>query len=261
MRPAPAQVDVRRLELAFGERRVFDGISCRFPEGKVSTVVGQSGSGKSSLLRCIACLQPPDAGGIWVGDLEVTRLPEHEQRRFRRRIGMLFQQGALLDSMTVFDNVALPLREHTKLAEPEIADLVLGQFEAVALDDVSALLPGQLSGGMKKRAALARAMILEPEILLADEPFSGLDPLAIRTIEELLLDLNRRTGVTMILTNHDMGSTMRMSDQVSFLNDGRAITGPTAEIQRGEHKRIREFLRAAESGPLLVGERPSEDAP
>jgi phospholipid/cholesterol/gamma-HCH transport system ATP-binding protein len=250
-RSAPPQVDVRRLSLSFGDRTVFTDVTCRFPEGKVSTVVGPSGVGKSTLLRCIACLQPPDAGGIWVGDLEVTRLPEPERRRFRRRIGMLFQQGALLDSMPVFDNVALPLREHTRLAEAEIADLVLGQFEAVGLDDVAGLLPGQLSGGMKKRAALARAMILEPEILLADEPFSGLDPLAIRTIEELLLDLNRRTGVTMIITNHDMGSTVRMSDQICFLIGGTAITGPAHQIQRGEDPRIREFLVAAESGPLL----------
>jgi phospholipid/cholesterol/gamma-HCH transport system ATP-binding protein len=253
-RPAPAQVDVRELELSFGARRVFRGVSCRFPEGKVSTIVGPSGVGKSTLLRCIAGLQLPDAGGVWVGDLDLVRLPDREKRRFRRRMGMLFQHGALLDSMSVFDNVALPLREHTRLGEPEIADLVHGQFEAVELDGVSGLLPGQLSGGMKKRAALARAMILEPEILLADEPFSGLDPLAIRTIEELLLDLNKRTGVTMILTNHDMGSTMRMSDQVCFLVDGFAIAGTTHEMRRAEDDRIRAFLCAAESGSLLESE-------
>jgi phospholipid/cholesterol/gamma-HCH transport system ATP-binding protein len=163
---------------------------------------------------------------------------------------MMFQGGALLDSLSVFDNVALPLREHRDLREPEIAERVHAQFEAVGLRNVDELLPGQLSGGMTKRVALARAMIGEPDILLADEPFSGLDPLAIRMIEALLVETNQRTGITMILTNHDIPSTMRMADQVAFLVDGAAVTGTVKEIQESIDPRIQAFLRAAGPEPL-----------
>ncbi len=157
-----AHVDVTSVRLAFGERRVFDGLSCRFSQGKVSVILGASGVGKSTLLRLMAGLHRPDYGDIWIGEQEISRLSERQLRRVRRRIGMMFQGGALLDSMTVFDNVALALREHTKLGETEIADRVHAQFDAVGLKRVDALLPGELSGGMKKRAALARAMITEP---------------------------------------------------------------------------------------------------
>jgi phospholipid/cholesterol/gamma-HCH transport system ATP-binding protein len=155
--------------------------------------------------------------------------------------------------MSVFDNVALPLREHTRLSAGEIQARVHAQFEAVGLRGVDRLLPGQLSGGMVKRAALARAMIAEPDILLADEPFSGLDPLAIRMIEALLVETNERTGITMILTNHDMGSTLRMADQIVFLVDGAAITGAPKEIRESIDPRVQAFLRAASPGPLEPG--------
>ena len=181
-------------------------------------------------------------------------MPESQAKRFRRRIGMLFQGGALLDSLTVLDNVALPLREHTSLGESQISDEVHRQFDAVGLKDVDHLLPGQLSGGMSKRAALARAMIMEPEILLCDEPFSGLDPVAVRVIEALLTGLNRRTGVTLLVTSHHMGSTMRMADQVIFLVDGAAVCGPTAEIQRSIDPRITTFIKAAGPEPIDMDE-------
>jgi phospholipid/cholesterol/gamma-HCH transport system ATP-binding protein len=181
---------------------------------------------------------------------DVTNLPEHELRRVRQRIGMMFQQGALLDSMTVFDNTALPLREHTKLDESRIAALVHEQFESVGLHDVDSLLPGQLSGGMRKRVALARAMITRPEILLCDEPFSGLDPLAVRLIEALLHETNERTGVTMILTNHHIAATLRMSDAVIFLANGGATSAPPKEIQDSSDPNVRRFFAAAAPGPF-----------
>lgn len=255
--PGQAHVDVISVRLSFGARRVFDGLSCRFPQGKLSVILGASGAGKSTLLRMISCLERPDYGDIWIGDNEVTCMPERQARRLRRKIGMMFQGGALLDSATVFENVALPLREHTKLSNAEIADRVHQQFEAVGLDNVDRLLPGQLSGGMVKRVALARAMIREPEILLCDEPFSGLDPLAVRLIEALLIEVNRRTGVTMIITNHNIPTTLRMADEVVFVVDRAAVCGPVKEIQNSIDPRIHEFLSAASYGDLDTADDPS----
>jgi len=251
-RPASrAHVDVISLRLAFGDRRVFDGLSCRFEKGKISIILGASGVGKSTLLRLISGLQRPDYGDIWIGDHEVSRMPERQLRVLRRNLGMMFQGGALLDSMTVFDNVALPLREHTSMKEPEIAQRVHAQFEAVGLKKVDALLPGQISGGMKKRVALARAMIMEPEVLLIDEPFSGLDPLAVRLIEALLVEVNRTKGLTMVVTNHHIGSTMRMADEIVFLVDGVSVTGTVKDIKESIDPRIQAFLKAAGTGPAL----------
>ena len=246
-----AHVDVISLRLAFDDRRVFDGLSCRFEKAKISVILGASGVGKSTLLRLISGLQRPDYGDIWIGDREVSRMPERQLRALRRNLGMMFQGGALLDSMTVFDNVALPLREHTNKGEKEVAERGHAQFAAVGLKRVDALLPGQISGGMKKRVALARAMIMEPEILLIDEPFSGLDPLAVRLIEALLVDVNRSKGLTMILTNHHIGSTMRMADEIVFLVDGVAVTGSVKDIKESIDPRIQRFLSAAGTGPSL----------
>ena len=238
------------LRLAYGTNRVFDGLSCRFAQGAISCIIGASGSGKSTLLKLIACLIKPDYGDIWVGDQEITCMPESQALSFRRRIGMLFQGGALLDSMTVFENVALPLREKTSLDEREIEGEVHLQFEAVGLEKVDDLLPGELSGGMRKRVALARAMITRPEILLVDEPFSGLDPIAVRVVEALLVDLRERTGVTMILVNHDIPSTMRMADQIVFIVGRRTLFGSVQEMQESEDRRVRAFIDAASHGEV-----------
>ena len=246
-----AHVDVVSVRLAFGDRRVFDGLSCRFSQARVSVILGASGCGKTTLLRLMAGLQKPDYGDVWIGEQEISRLPERQIMRVRRRLGMMFQGGALLDSMSVFDNVALPLREHTRRKEREIAERVHAQLEAVGLKRVDKLLPGQLSGGMRKRVALARAMITDPEILLIDEPFSGLDPLAVRLIEALLREVNHTKGLTMILTNHHIGSTMRLADEIVFLCDGAAITGTVKEIKESADPRIQRFLVAAGTGPAL----------
>src|SRR5262245_65074209 len=162
---------------------------------------------------------------------------------------MLFQGGALLDSMTIFDNVALPLREHTRLSEPEVAARVQERLAAVGLPDVADLFPRHLSGGMARRAALARCVVMDPEIVLCDEPFSGLDPLNVRRIEALLVELSRRTGLTLVVTSHHLASSLRMADRIVFLVDGRAVSGSPAELVRSEDRRIAEFL-AAEGGPF-----------
>jgi phospholipid/cholesterol/gamma-HCH transport system ATP-binding protein len=245
-----AHVDVLDVRYAIGDRSVFDGLTCRFPAGRISVVLGASGAGKSTLLRMIAALQKPGWGEIWVGDQEITCMPSWQARRFRRRIGMLFQGGALLDSMTVFDNVALALREHTHLSEAEIAEEVHLVFDSVGLKDVDSLLPGELSGGMVKSAALARAMVMRPEILLCDEPFSGLDPITERLIEALLVETNRQLGITTIITSHHVASALRMSDQLVYLVDGGALCGAPAELERSSDPRLAEFFEASGSAPV-----------
>lgn len=179
-----------------------------------------------------------------MADEDVTKLSEREMFRVRDRIGMLFQGGALLDAMTVFDNVALPLREHSELSEDDIAAEVGRRLQAVGLPDTGHLFPRQLSGGMNRRAALARAIVTDPEIVLCDEPFSGLDPLNVRRIETLLCDLNARLGLTLLVTSHHLPSSLRMADQIVFLIDGGAIVGSPAELLASDDERVREFMEA-----------------
>jgi len=250
---APVQegdVEVENLSLSFGDHVVFQDLSCRLLYDQITLIMGASGCGKSTLLRCIALLQKISSGHIRFGKEEITSLAPRQAKQFRKRIGMMFQHGALLDSMSVFDNVALQLREHTKMTERDIADAVHQQLESVGLKNVDKLLPGALSGGMKKRVALARAMINRPEILFCDEPFSGLDPLAVRMIEALLQDVSQSTRVTMIITSHHIASTLRMADHLVYLVGGIAISGTPEELVRHSDPRLRAFLDAAKGGPL-----------
>ena len=236
--------------MAFGSRRVFDDLSCGFPRGRVSMILGGSGSGKSTMLRLIGGLVQPVRGAVLVDGDDVARLPEGELFRVRQKLGMMFQGGALLDSMTVFDNLALPLRERGTQDEREIADEVHDRLAAVGLDDVDGLLPGQLSGGMVKRVALARAIIRRPVILLVDEPFSGLDPISTRLIEGVLLDVNHRYGITMIVVSHDVPSTMRMADWLTLLLPGRVATGIPRALAAGSDADVVAFLSAGADTPV-----------
>jgi phospholipid/cholesterol/gamma-HCH transport system ATP-binding protein len=211
----------------------------------VSCILGGSGSGKSTTLKLVGGLIRPKAGRVVVDGDDVTTLSERALFRVRRKLGMMFQGGALLDSMTVFDNLALPLRERGE-PEAQIADEVHDRLAAVGLDDVDALLPGQLSGGMVKRVALARAIIQRPTILLVDEPFSGLDPMSTRRIEGVLLEVNRKFGMTMLVVSHDVPSTMRMADWMLLLLPGRAVEGEPRALATGPDRDAVEFLTAGE---------------
>ncbi len=237
------------VHLALGGRPVFRGLSCGFPRGRISIVLGGSGAGKSTLLRLLGGLQRPDEGSVRVAGVDLARLGKRALFGARKRIGMLFQGGALLDSMTVFQNVSLPLREHTRLSERQISDEVARCLEAVNLAGSEALLPRQLSGGMVRRAGLARAIVTKPEIVLCDEPFSGLDPVNVRRIEALLLQLNRELGLTLVVTSHHIPSTLRMAHRIVFLTDGRAVSMPGEEVLRSPDPRVAEFF-AAETGEL-----------
>lgn len=254
---ADFRVTLDGVHLKLGDRQVFRGLSCGFPRGLISVVLGGSGGGKSTMLRLIGGLLRPDQGSVRVAGRDLVRLSKGELFCERRRIGMLFQGGALLDSMTLFDNVALPLHEHSDLAKPDIAEEVARRLEAVGLPGTEDLYPRQLSGGMLRRAALARALVMDPEIVLCDEPFSGLDPVNVRRIESLLVDLNRRLGITMIVTSHHIGSTLRMANRIVYLEDGTATSGTPRTI--GSDPRVAAFL-AAEKDEYAQGNALPEPA-
>ena len=235
-------ISVRDVHLSFGHRVVYDGLDCRMKKGGVHLLLGGSGTGKSTLLRMIGGLQRPDSGEIRVGGHRLDGLSERALGDVRKGIGMLFQNGALLDSMTVLENVGLPLREHTDLDASTIAERVGRVLTAVGLEDVEPLLPRELSGGMLRRVAFARAIVMEPEILLCDEPFSGLDPLNVTRIEDLLMQLNRDLGLTIVITSHHMASSLRMADQMILLRDQNCVAGTPEELAGGDDEGVIEFL-------------------
>ena len=225
-------VALEAVRVWFGGRRVFDNLSCAFPRAGISVILGGSGAGKSTILRLIGGLVRPQSGSVRVDGQEVSDLSERKLNRMRQKLGMLFQGGALLDSYSVFNNVALPLREQKFGTEDEIAREVHATLEAVGVSDADRLLPNQLSGGMLRRVALARAIIRKPTILLCDEPFSGLDPLSTRRIESLLVDINRRFHITLIIVSHHVPSALRMADRVLLLLGQRMIQGSPEQVRQ-----------------------------
>lgn len=237
-----AFIELRDVRLAFGRRAVFDGLSVRMNKGGIHLLLGGSGTGKSTLLRMIGGLQRPDSGEVRVAGNLLSEKSERELGEIRRQIGMLFQNGALLDSMTVVENVGLPLREHTKQSWDEIARHVTRVLRSVGLEGVEGLLPRELSGGMLRRVAFARAIVMEPEILLCDEPFSGLDPINVSRIEDLLVDLNRTLGLTIVVTSHHMASSLRMATQMILLRSGGCVAGTPEALASSEDPEIRDFL-------------------
>ncbi len=241
--PAEDSVVLDHVDMDFGDRSVFSSLSCGFPRGRISVILGGSGSGKTTILRLIGGLVHPESGAVLVDGQDITRLSWCALNVVRRKLGMMFQGGALLDSYTVFDNVALPLREQRGRSRQEIADEVHAILKAVDVADADNLLPGQLSGGMLRRVALARAIIRRPAVLLCDEPFSGLDPLSIRRMESLLIEINRQFGMTMIVVSHDIHSTLRMADHVLLILGGRVLQGTPAELRHSEDAEAVEFFQ------------------
>lgn len=235
-------IELENVRLAFGHRRVFDSLSCCFHKGGAHLLLGGSGSGKSTMLRMIGGLQRADSGEVRVAGHSLASKTEAELGEIRKGIGMLFQNGALLDSMTVLENIGLPLREHTRISIEAIRRRVTRVLESVGLEDVESLLPRELSGGMLRRVAFARAIVMEPEILLCDEPFSGLDPLNVTRIEELIMQLNRDLGLTVVVTSHHMASSLRMADQMILLRDGGCIAGTPEDLADHADERVKEFL-------------------
>ena len=244
-------VEVDSVGFSYGRRPVLKGISMRIPRGKVVAIMGGSGCGKTTLLRLIGGQLRPTQGAIRVAGQVVHELGTEELYRLRRRMSMLFQFGALFTDMNVFENVAFPLREHTQLPETMIRDLVLMKLEAVGLRGAHRLMPAELSGGMARRAALARAVVLDPMLVLYDEPFAGLDPIALAVIGKLVRTLNDALGATSIIVSHDVYECLQMVDYLYFISEGRiAGEGTPDEVRRSQDPFVQQFVHGQTDGPV-----------
>ena len=238
-------ITLDRVSRAFGSKRVLIDASLSIGAGEIVAILGASGSGKSVTLKTINGLIPPDSGSVTVLGNRVDELSERDLAPLRKRVSYLFQGGALFDSMTVFDNIAFPLREHLDLDSGALAARVAELLSMVRLDDVEHLAPSELSGGMRKRVAVARALALEPEIILYDEPTTGLDPVTGEAIAELILDLDRRLGVTSVVVTHDIPLVLRVAERVAFLENGRFVfDGTLEEARTGGPKNVKRFFEA-----------------
>lgn len=237
------------LHKAFADKQVLRGVDLSIPRGETVVVLGGSGSGKTVLLRHAIGLHRPDAGRVWVDDQDITELSEEQMIEPRKKVGMLFQAGALFDSMNVMDNVAFSLREHTDWSRERIEGRVGEVLRLVELEDVESLMPADLSGGMRKRVALARAIALAPRALLYDEPTTGLDPITANTINQLIRSLQKRLGVTSIVVTHDIQSAFMVADQIAFLYEGKILfQGTVEQAQRTGEPRLRGFLQGGGYG-------------
>ena len=247
--PGAAGVRLEHVSKAFGALRVLDDVSLELPAGEATVVLGRSGTGKSVLLKHIVGLLHPDAGHVFLGDQDITALTPAALAIARRQIGFLFQNAALFDSITVGDNVAFPLRRHTRLPEAEIRARVEEKLAAVGLADAVARMPAALSGGMRKRAGLARAMALDPSVLLVDEPSAGLDPVTSEEIDDLLVRVKRERGTTLVVVTHNIPSARRLGDTLLFLHEGRVLArGTAAELERSDHELVRQFMHSEAGG-------------
>jgi phospholipid/cholesterol/gamma-HCH transport system ATP-binding protein len=248
-----AMIRIEDLHRSFDGLTVLDGLSLELRKGELVALIGRSGYGKSVLLKHIAGLLRPDSGRVLVAGEDMARLQGRRLSRLRERLGFLFQGGALFDSMTLFENVAFPLREKTRMSDEAIRERVLEELSRVGLSSAEEKYPSQVSGGMQKRAALARELISEPEIMLFDEPTTGLDPIFGHTILKLIEDLHRRLGFTGILVTHEIHRVFEIVDRVAFLHEGRIqAQGAPDEILESEDPLVRQFVRGEIEGPISV---------
>jgi phospholipid/cholesterol/gamma-HCH transport system ATP-binding protein len=244
-----AEISVRELRRRFGRQQVLDGVNLECPRGQITTIVGPSGCGKTVLLKHINLLLRPDSGTIVIDGVEVTKLGWRAQNEVREKFGMLFQAGALFDSMTVFDNVAFPLVEQTHMSREEIAARVEETLKAVGLQGMENKYPSEMSGGMQKRAALARALIRRPKILMLDEPTTGLDPTRTHQIHTLVRHTQQQFDLTALMVSHDVPAVFEFSDRIAFMHQGRmALSGTVAEVMAAKNETFTQFLEGRASG-------------
>ncbi len=249
--PSLAQVQIKDLAFSYGERSILSGINMRFGRGKVVAVMGGSGSGKTTILRLIGGQLRPSSGHVSVNGQQVDGLDQKGLYALRRGMGMLFQFGALFTDMTVFDNVAFPLREHTRLPEALIRDLVLMKLHAVGLRGACQFKPAEISGGMARRVALARAIALDPQLILYDEPFAGLDPISLGVTARLIRQLNDALGATSVLVTHDVHESFAIADYVYFIARGKVVAeGSPEDLRVSTDPFVRQFVDAAPDGPV-----------
>jgi phospholipid/cholesterol/gamma-HCH transport system ATP-binding protein len=246
-------IRVVNLEKSFSGQRVLKGVNLELETGKITTIIGGSGSGKTVLLKHLNALLLPDSGSVLVDGVDITKLGDSALNDVRQKFGVLFQGAALLDSMTIFDNVAFPLREKTRLGEPKITQRVEERLAQVGLSGMGYKYPAEISGGMKKRAGLARALVIEPEIILFDEPTTGLDPLLGKSIHDLIRKMHVAFGFTGVIVSHDIPEVFRISDRVAMLANGViAEVGPTEQFVASANPMVRQFLHGDTEGPLAV---------
>ena len=250
--PSTALVALRHVHFGYdGGRKILDDVSLEVPRGKVTAIMGASGGGKTTVLRLIGGQQRAQQGQVLLGGQDVGQLSQQELYALRRRMGMLFQFGALFTDMSVFDNVAFPLREHARLSESMIRDIVLTKLHAVGLRGARDLMPSEISGGMARRVALARAIALDPELVMYDEPFAGLDPISLGTIARLIRRLNDSMGLTSIIVSHDLEETFHIADHLVILaNGGIAAQGTPQEIRNSSDPLVHQFVHAEPEGPV-----------
>lgn len=247
---ADAMIHLEHVTMAFGERVILDDIDLKVPRGKITVVMGGSGSGKSTTLKLIVGFIFPSQGKIWVDGKDVLKMTREERTEAQKSIGMSFQYSALFDSMTVYDNCAFPLREHTKLSEAEIRTRVIAMLDRLGLPGVEDKMPADLSGGMKKRVGVARAIMLQPKIMLFDEPESGLDPITTTSIAELIMEMRDSFHITCLVISHNLASTRLIADKVCMLYKGKIIAeGTPQELDANPDPVLQQFLNGRAQGP------------
>lgn len=257
------QIRIRGLYKRFGTHQVLEDISFDIERGKVNVVLGASGTGKSVLVKHFIALLRPDEGAVWVDGIDVFSLKTKDLAQFRRKFGMVFQFAALFDSLTVEENCAFPLREHTKKGKAEIREIVADRLAALGLHGTQKKYPGELSGGMRKRVGLARALVLEPEILIYDEPTTGLDPLATKNVDDMILTASERYNVTSVVISHDMASVFRIADRITMLHERRVLmSGGADDVRNTAIEYVHRFITTAGvSAALAHKTRPGKEEP
>ena len=249
--PSDNVIEIRDLHFSYGKRKILKGINLSIPKGKVVAILGASGVGKTTLLRLIGGQLRPDRGTVTIAGKVVHELDETELYELRRKMGMMFQMGGLFSDLSMFENIAFPMREHTDLPEELIRDLVLMKLEAVGLRGARNLMPSELSGGMGRRVALARAIALDPMLIMYDEPFAGLDPITLNVIGNLVRQLNDALGVSSIIVTYDVHESLKVVDYVYILADGVVLAeGVTSDIHASKDPFVRQFINALPDGPM-----------
>lgn len=248
-----AIIRVRGLRKSFNDKEVLHGISLDVPRGEITVIIGGSGSGKTVLLKHLIGLIRPDSGHILVDGEDICAMDERTLNRTRKKFGMLFQEAALFDSMSVFDNVAFPIREHTRLSKAEVRDLVEKKLAQVGLAGAEDKMPSELSGGMRKRVGLARALALEPEIVLFDEPTTGLDPITTDVVNRLILDTHRALGLTFVVISHDIPGAFKIANRIAMLYLGDIIeAGAPESFRASPNPMVRQFITGSAEGPIQI---------
>jgi phospholipid/cholesterol/gamma-HCH transport system ATP-binding protein len=244
-------VEIQNLHFAYGDRPILSDLTMQFPRNKVIAIMGGSGSGKTTILRLIGGLIAPNAGQVSLDGEAIGQINSPALYKQRRKMGMLFQHGALFTDLSVFENVAFPLREHTNLSESLLHDLVLLKLNAVGLRNAAQLKPSEISGGMARRVALARAIALDPQLIMYDEPFAGLDPISMGVTANLIRELNDALGSTSIVVSHDVHETLSIADYVYFLSEGAIVAqGTPTEVLKSDHPYVQQFVNANVDGPV-----------